>query len=276
MTRIPAAAAPARALPAHDEPPRAPSTACRWSSRCTTTTRTSRPPTRCPTSTPSATGCWSRRSRRRRTGRRCSARCGPGCRRAAGPTCSPALVYRGGTTITLHRDLETIPVLAPAGRDPAAGGRRRRAFGTANPDALELRVYAGRGRGVRPRRGPGRRAVGGDPVHVRRRRGADPPGRAAQRDAVPPERRYDVVLCGFAGVDRVPRWTVSAIDASPGPVPGSVSDPPAVRGRGRRRGAAAPRRPRAGREHRRPRARCSPCSTARRSRSPPRSRCTGC
>ena len=51
------------------------------------------------------------------------------------------LVYRGGTTILLHRDLDTIPVLAPAGAIlPLARGPR---LGTANPDALELRVYAG-------------------------------------------------------------------------------------------------------------------------------------
>jgi alpha-glucosidase (family GH31 glycosyl hydrolase) len=50
------------------------------------------------------------------------------------------VVYRGGTTVTLHRGLDTIPVLASAGAIlPLASGD----LGIANPDALELRVYAG-------------------------------------------------------------------------------------------------------------------------------------
>ena len=70
------------------------------------------------------------------------------------------LVYRGGTTITLHRDLETIPVLAPAGRDPAAGGRRGAGLRHGQPGGAGAAGVRGRGRGVRPRRGPRRRAVG--------------------------------------------------------------------------------------------------------------------
>ena len=139
MTALPAAAPPAGALPAHDEPPRAPRR------RAARAADVLRPPgratrTRAETSTASATGCSSPRSPRPPTGRPAWARsrlaaAGPLDRRVHRPP-----VYRGGTTILLHRDLDTIPVLAPAGAIlPLASGD----LGIANPDALELRVYAG-------------------------------------------------------------------------------------------------------------------------------------
>jgi Glycosyl hydrolases family 31 len=133
------------------------------------------------------------------------------------------LVYRvdspGGTTITLHRDLETIPVLAPAGAilPLVAGGPGN---GTANPDALELRVYAGAdGSFVLAEDrddeewAETRFTFAGGEVRISPVDGA--------RAAVPAERRFDVVLCGFAGVTGA-EVDGSAIDASPGPVPGSV------------------------------------------------------
>ena len=71
------------------------------------------------------------------------------------------VTYRGGTTILLHRDLDTIPVLAPAGAIlPLAADAQQ---GVANPDALELRVYAGADGEFTPRRGSGRRALGRSP-----------------------------------------------------------------------------------------------------------------
>ncbi len=152
------------------------------------------------------------------------------------------LVYRGGTTITLHRDLGSIPVLAPAGAilplaaaapqpsgSPAedvaggrvAGPRPAAALGTANPDALELRVYAGAdGEFVLAeerdddRWAETRYTVTGPEVRIHPVDGA--------RGAVPAVRRYDVVLCGFAGLAAV---EVDGVEqpTAPGPVPGSVA-----------------------------------------------------
>ena len=108
------------------------------------------------------------------------------------------LTYRGGTTILLHRDLDTIPVLAPAGAIlPLAAGERHRT----NPDALELRVYAGAdGEFSSPRirttsagPSPGSRSRG-DELRIHPVEG--------EHDSVPATRRYDVVLCGFADVTR--------------------------------------------------------------------------
>ena len=158
------------------------------------------------------------------------------------------LTYRceppGGTTITLHRDLESIPVLAPAGAilplvadDPVppqlshsptddVSGRTAAAFGTALPEALELRVYAGAdGEFVLAEDGDGddggdgpwaetRFTLVGDELRIHPVDGV--------RDLAPPVRRYDVVLCGFAGVTGA-EVDGTAVDAGPGPVPGSVA-----------------------------------------------------
>ncbi len=86
--RLPAAAAPAAAVPGHHEPARPPR-ASPWCSRCTTTIPTSRRRTRCRTSSCSEASCWSRRSPLPLTGRPGSAGSGPGCPRGPGPTCSP-------------------------------------------------------------------------------------------------------------------------------------------------------------------------------------------
>jgi len=128
------------------------------------------------------------------------------------------LVYRGGTTVTLHRDLDTIPVLAPAGAIlPLAAGEDRAAT---NPPALELRVYAGAdGEFVLAedrdddRWAETRYTFRGGEVRIAPVEG--------EREAVPAARRYDVVLCGFAGVTGA-EVDGSEIAASPGPVPGTV------------------------------------------------------
>ena len=143
-------------------------------------------------------------------------------------------VYRGGTTVALHRDLESIPVLAPAGAiiPLAADG----VPGIANPDALELRVYAGAdGEFVLTEdRDDERWALTRFTFSDGEVRIHPVEGDAA---SVPAVRRYDVVLCGFAGVTgasvdpTVPdaatsprsRSAGTASPAGPGPVPGSVT-----------------------------------------------------
>lgn len=45
--------------------------------------------------------------------------------------------------MTLYRDLDSIPVLARAGSIVPMVPRGDPTFGTTNPDAIELRVYAG-------------------------------------------------------------------------------------------------------------------------------------
>ena len=126
------------------------------------------------------------------------------------------LVYRGGATVTLHRDLDTIPVLAPAGAIlPLAVG-----LDTANPDAVELRVFAGAdGEFVLAedrddeRWADTRITLTGDELRIHPVTG--------ERAAVPAQRRYDVVLCGFAGVTGA-EVVGTTLPAEPGPVPGSA------------------------------------------------------
>ena len=120
------------------------------------------------------------------------------------------LTYRGGRAMTLYRDLDSIPVLARAGSIVPMVPLGHPTFGTTNPDAIELRVYAGadgeftiaedrddeRWAFTRVRFLDG--AVHIDPVE----------GDIA---SVPPKRRFEIVLCGFTDVR-----------GEPGPVPGSV------------------------------------------------------
>lgn len=118
--------------------------------------------------------------------------------------------YRGDCTIGLHRDLETIPVLARAGAIVPMVPADDVMSGTANPATLELRVYAGADGEVTIAEDDDDerwafttvRYVAGvlhiDPVE-------------GDLSSVPRHRRYQVVLCGFDDVD-----------GEPGPVPGSV------------------------------------------------------
>ena len=132
------------------------------------------------------------------------------------------LVYRvdtpDGTTVTLHRDLESIPVLAPAGAIlPLALDV---GFGVANPEALELRVYAGAdGEFVLAEEHDDERwaetrfTVTGGELRIHPVTGV--------RESAPPARRYEVVLCGFAGVDGAETGGTT-LPVGTGPVPGSV------------------------------------------------------
>ena len=126
------------------------------------------------------------------------------------------LVYDGGTTLLLHRDLDSIPVLAPAGAILPLGPP----LGIANPDALELRVYAGAdGEFTLTEENDDERwaftrfTLRGDELRVHPVDG--------ERASVPATRRYDVVLCGFAGVSAV-EVDGDGRAVEPGPVPGSV------------------------------------------------------
>ena len=125
MTRVPAAAPPAAALPRHDERPRA-----------TRASRSSQPMYYDHPDEPAAYTCPNQfmfgtellvapitspadRGDRARPGQ------GLAARGRRGSTCSPASRYRGGRTLHLHRDLGSIPVLARAGGDRADGAGRR-------------------------------------------------------------------------------------------------------------------------------------------------------
>jgi alpha-glucosidase (family GH31 glycosyl hydrolase) len=131
------------------------------------------------------------------------------------------LVYRGDTMISLHRDLDSIPVLAPAGAILPLTAADVVGFGTPVPDALELRVYAGADGefelaedGDDERWALTRFTLAGDELRIHPVSG--------DLGSVPPTRRYDVVLCGFAGLTGVEvDGRVRAVTA--GPVPGSVS-----------------------------------------------------
>jgi hypothetical protein len=131
------------------------------------------------------------------------------------------LVYRGDTMISLHRDLDSIPVLAPAGAILPLTAADVVGFGTPVPDALELRVYAGAdGEFELAEDGDDecwaltRFTLAGDELRILPVSG--------DLGSVPPTRRYDVVLCGFADLTGVEvDGRVRAVTA--GPVPGSVS-----------------------------------------------------
>ena len=131
------------------------------------------------------------------------------------------LAYRGDRTIVLHRDLDTIPVLARAGSVlplvPASGVE----FGTANPDALQIRVYAG---------GDATFTLAEDRDDERwaETQYAYADGQfsiapaTGELASIPSARSYELVLCGFAEITSV---TVGGrdLDLSAGPVPGSVA-----------------------------------------------------
>ncbi len=130
------------------------------------------------------------------------------------------LTYQGDRTIVLHRDLESLPVLARAASVLPMTAPSDLGFGADNPQRLEVRVYAG-----------------GDATFTMSEDADDAqwaetqfdfsdgefvisPVRGAV-DVVPAGRSYDLVLCGFARVDAV---TVGGaqLEVQDGPVPGTV------------------------------------------------------
>jgi len=127
------------------------------------------------------------------------------------------LVYRGDTTLLLHRDLDTIPVLAPAGAILPLGPGR----GIENPDALELRVYAGADGEftLAEEHDDERWAFTRFTLRDAELRIHPVDG---ERASAPATRRYEVVLCGFADVTAV---EIDGVEhpAAPGPAPCSVA-----------------------------------------------------
>ena len=157
-------------------------------------------PTACPTSSCSAASCSSRRSRRPRTGRPAWARCARGCRRARWTDVFTGLAYRGGTTIQLHRDLDSIPVLAQAG---AIVPLARPDLGTdelPTPSSCGCTpARTGSSRWPRSATTSGGRSPGSRCAATSC---ASTPSTASAA-SVPATRRYDVVLCGFTDVTGV-------------------------------------------------------------------------
>ena len=125
--------------------------------------------------------------------------------------------------IVLHRDLDSIPVLARAGSVLPLLAAGATEFGTANPHALQVRVYAG---------GDATFILAEDRDDARwaetefaYKEGQFSIGPArGELSAIPANRSYELVLCGFADIASA---TVDdrALDIAPGPVPGSVSVP---------------------------------------------------
>ena len=136
------------------------------------------------------------------------------------------LVYRGGRSAYLHRDLDTIPVLARAGAIVPLVPDSAVSNDTANPDALELRVFAGAdgaftlwedGDDERWASTTIRLDFAAGEVTIDEARG--------DLSSLPRARSYDVVLVGFAGVDSVEVATAGGsrrLPVEPGPLPGSA------------------------------------------------------
>jgi alpha-glucosidase (family GH31 glycosyl hydrolase) len=128
--------------------------------------------------------------------------------------------YHGGRTVALHRDLDTIPVLARAGSIVPLIPGDEASFGTANPEALEIHLYAGADGEFTmwedqddERWASTRFSFSAGTFCVHPADGAT--------DVVPSSRRYTLVLCGFANVATVSR-DGATLELLPGPTPGSV------------------------------------------------------
>jgi hypothetical protein len=128
--------------------------------------------------------------------------------------------YHGGRTVALHRDLDTIPVLARAGSIVPLIPGDEASFGTANPEALEIHLYAGADGEFTmwedqddERWASTRFSFSAGKFCVHPADGAT--------DVVPSSRRYTLVLCGFANVATVSR-DGATLELLPGPTPGSV------------------------------------------------------
>jgi alpha-glucosidase (family GH31 glycosyl hydrolase) len=130
------------------------------------------------------------------------------------------LGYHGGRTVTLHRDLDTIPVLARGGSIVPLVPDDEAGFGTANPEALEIHVYAGGDDEFTmwedqddERWASTRFSFGNGEFRVHPADGAI--------DVVASSRRYTLVLDGFANIASVSR-DGATLELTPGPAPGSV------------------------------------------------------
>ena len=131
------------------------------------------------------------------------------------------LTYQGDRTIVLHRDLESVPVLARAGIG-VADDRAVRSAASA-PTTRSGSRCASTPAATRRSRCPRTPTTSSGPRRSSTSATANSsisPVRGAV-DVVPAGRSYDLVLCGFARVDSV---TVdgAALEVQDGPVPGSV------------------------------------------------------
>jgi alpha-glucosidase (family GH31 glycosyl hydrolase) len=136
------------------------------------------------------------------------------------------MVYRGGRTAYLHRDLDSIPVLARAGAIVPLVPEQAVGNDTTNPSVLEIRVFAGAdGQFTLWEDGDDERwaatsirldfAAGELTIDA-------PQGDTA---SLPPSRSYDVVLVGFAAVDQIEVHAggeAKRLAVQRGPLPGSV------------------------------------------------------
>ena len=175
MTRLPAAAAPAAALPATMNV-RAHARASRSCSRCTTTTRTSRRPTRSRNQFMFGTELLVAPIT---VAGRPGHRLGAGQGLAAGGRVDRR-VHRADATAAAARVLPAPrprldPGARPGRRDPAAGPGRRARRRHRSPSRRRAAGLRRRRRRVHPRRGPRRRALGPHPADVRRRDAASSP-----------------------------------------------------------------------------------------------------
>jgi hypothetical protein len=129
--------------------------------------------------------------------------------------------YRGGRTIEMHRDIDSVPVLAPAGSIVPLAAGETLGNDTSPPTALDVWVIAGADAAftlaedrdddawaftdITYSEGDGR--VGIAPVR-------------GDAGAVPERRAIDLVLVGFASIDTV-RVGDAEVAVGPGPIPGS-------------------------------------------------------
>jgi Glycosyl hydrolases family 31/Domain of unknown function (DUF4968) len=136
-------------------------------------------------------------------------------------------IYRGPGPLYLHRELETLPVLARAGAIIPLTSSADVGNGVANPDELEIRIYAG---------------ADGDFVLVEDRDDDERWARTrftysaatgeivfhpvdGDRSSVPALRNYRVVLCGFSRIDAAEVLVAEASSTatlSDGPAPAST------------------------------------------------------
>jgi hypothetical protein len=136
------------------------------------------------------------------------------------------LVYRGGRSAYLHRDLGSIPVLARAGAIVPLVPESAVTNETANPDALELRVFAGADGSFTLWEDDDDERWASTTIRLDFAAGEvtiDEPG--GELSSLPQTRSYDIVLVGFAAVDSVDAVTAGGtqrLPVGPGPVPGSV------------------------------------------------------
>jgi alpha-glucosidase (family GH31 glycosyl hydrolase) len=139
------------------------------------------------------------------------------------------LVYRGGRSAYLHRDLDSIPVLARAGAVVPLVPETDVANDTTNPVGLELRVFAGADGAFTLWEDADDERWASTSIRLDFEAGElfiDAP--EGDLSSLPENRHYDLVLVGFAALDHLEAHvggTTLRVPLEPGPVPGSVQAP---------------------------------------------------